>query len=172
MVPKAGLPDEALPAPRAPERPLSGVDPLVLGEEGAVTEGLPAPLAPEGLLAAVDAWPHCPQVCGFWPACALQRCARCERWLNARPHSRTRAASRRCAWPGVSQAREVLEALGSRFARVGSLPFHVSLTGPGARAAEKFGSSFTAFLGTFCFGDGPVGSVWLSLLEKEVLKAP
>lgn len=73
MVPKAGLPDEALPAPRAPERPLSGVDPLVLGEEGAVTEGLPAPLAPEGLLAAVDAWPHCPQVCGFSALC-VARC--------------------------------------------------------------------------------------------------
>ena len=31
-----------------------GVDPLVLGEESAVTEGLPAPLAPKRLLATVD----------------------------------------------------------------------------------------------------------------------
>ena len=35
----------------------------------------------------VKARPHCPQVCGFWPACALRCCTRCERWLNARPHS-------------------------------------------------------------------------------------
>ena len=157
----------------------------MLGEEGAVTEGLPAPLAPEGLLAAVDALVAVQRgepreraaalSAGVWllarvrAAVLHQVRALAERAAALPAHVRLLAAVR---GPVSHQAREVPEALGACFARVGSLPFRVSLTGPGARAMEKFGSPLTSFLGTFCFGDGPVGSVWLSLLEKEVLKAP
>lgn len=140
------------------------MDPLVLGEESAVTEGLPAPLAPKRLLATVDTLVAVQRGEPSEGAAALPAGVQLLASLRVAVLRQVRELAERAAalpacvaavrGPVSHQTREVLEGLGARFARVGCLPFSVCLA-----ATEKLGSAFTAFLGPFSFGDGPEGSM-------------
>lgn len=139
------------------------MDPLVLGEESAVTEGLPAPLAPKRLLATVDTLVAVQRGEPSEGTAALPAGVQLLASVRVAVLRQLRElAERAAALPAGAAVRgrvshqtpEVLEGLGAHFARVGCLPFSVCLA-----ATEKLGSAFTAFLGPFSFGDGPEGSM-------------